>query len=164
MRNFWLNLEDQALLLHCQLKTYQGSGPGGQHRNKTNSGVSLQLKNTDLEVHCCEDRSMHVNRVLALRRLRLRIALECPREIPQDIPFAFPGSQGHIQSQNPRYPLWIADVLDRINAQGGDLKNAALDWGLSSTALLKILFADKAVIEAIQALRKLHQKPLLRHP
>ncbi|HSQ42394.1 MAG TPA: peptide chain release factor-like protein, partial [Fibrobacteraceae bacterium] len=105
-RDDYLVLDDLSLLARCEVRTFQGSGPGGQHRNKTNTGVELLLPEFNLEIRCCEDRSAGVNRNLALRRLRLRLA-EKIRSSPADSPFGpFPGSGGHIHSGNPQYARW----------------------------------------------------------
>ena len=38
-RDTYLKMTLDELLRACSLKGFQGSGPGGQHRNKTNTGV-----------------------------------------------------------------------------------------------------------------------------
>ena len=45
-------------------------GPGGQHRNKTASGVRLTHRPTELSVTATERRSQLMNRSQALERLR----------------------------------------------------------------------------------------------
>lgn len=37
----WLKLTDRELQLQCRVETFRSSGPGGQHRNKTESAVRL---------------------------------------------------------------------------------------------------------------------------
>jgi hypothetical protein len=155
-RSFLLKLSDSEFLKECEISAYKGSGPGGQHRNKTNSGVKLKIRNcklTPLESYSCDDRSSHINKLLALKKLRLKIALQIREEPAQQIPFPFPGTGGKISQDNALYPQFIADILDRINFCKGDLSEAAKMWNLSKSTLNKIIIQDKKVLEAFQKIR-----------
>ena len=69
-RDDYILLDDDDLAKQCRLDTFRGSGPGGQHRNVTDSAVRLTLEaNPEITVTCCEGRSQHDNRKLAVRRL-----------------------------------------------------------------------------------------------
>ena len=61
-------LTTEDLLAQCKLRTQRRSGPGGQHRNKTSSGVFLLHQPTDLVGEATERRSQADNRAIALRR------------------------------------------------------------------------------------------------
>ena len=63
-------LSDEALLLECEEQFFIASGPGGQHRNKTETGVRLIHKPTGFTVTATERRSQLQNRGAALERLR----------------------------------------------------------------------------------------------
>jgi hypothetical protein len=155
-RDSLLKLSDSELLKECEISAYRGSGPGGQHRNKTNSGVKLKIRSDkamSLESYSCDDRSSHVNKLLALKKLRLKIALQIREEPMQQIPFPFPGTGGKISQDNALYPQFIADILDRINFCKGDLSETAKIWNLSKSALNKIIIQDKKVLEAFQKIR-----------
>src|SRR5215831_3615043 len=65
-----LALEDEALLSTCEVSTFVGGGPGGQHRNKTASAVRLVHPPTGVTVTATERRSQLRNRSAALERLR----------------------------------------------------------------------------------------------
>jgi ribosome-associated protein len=65
-----LALDDEALLKACDVEYFIASGPGGQHRNKTASGVRLTHPPTELSVSATERRSQVQNRGVALERLR----------------------------------------------------------------------------------------------
>lgn len=56
------------------LTTCRGSGPGGQHRNKTESAVQVKHKPTGLIVRCESERSQAQNKESALRLLASRLA------------------------------------------------------------------------------------------
>lgn len=50
---------------------YKDSGKGGQHRNKTMSGVRIQYE--DFLIECCETRDQRKNKEIALERLLYKI-------------------------------------------------------------------------------------------
>lgn len=73
-----------------KVEYYRGSGPGGQHRNVTETGVRIRHLPTGIVVQACESRSQARNREIALERLRqalerrarrvkMRIATTVPR-------------------------------------------------------------------------------------
>ena len=64
-----LALDDEALLRACEVSTFVGGGPGGQHRNKTASAVRLVHLPTGVTVTATERRSQAQNRGTALERL-----------------------------------------------------------------------------------------------
>ena len=65
-----LKLDDEALLKACDVEYFIASGPGGQHRNTTASGVRLTHPPTELSVTATERRSQVQNKGVALDRLR----------------------------------------------------------------------------------------------
>jgi protein subunit release factor B len=69
-----LALDDAALSAECEEDFFIASGPGGQHRNKTESGVRLQHRPTGVVVTATERRSQAQNRGAALERLRRVLA------------------------------------------------------------------------------------------
>jgi protein subunit release factor B len=69
-----LALDDAALSAQCEETFFIASGPGGQHRNKTESGVRLVHRTTGVVVTATERRSQAQNRSAALERLRAALA------------------------------------------------------------------------------------------
>lgn len=63
--------DDEALLGECDVELFRGSGPGGQHRNKTESAVRLRHRPTGLVAQATERRSQSQNLGVALDRLRV---------------------------------------------------------------------------------------------
>ncbi|MBO7383982.1 MAG: peptide chain release factor-like protein [Fibrobacter sp.] len=151
-RDTYLRMSLDELLSACNAKGFQGSGPGGQHRNKTNTGVWLTLREYNLEIKSCEGRSAKENKTHALHRMQMALALKV-RETPPANEIPFPGSNGHIQPSNALFPLFVAHVFDIMATKGGDTKAAAQSFGLSPSALVKILRQDKACAEKLQGQR-----------
>jgi protein subunit release factor B len=68
-----LSLPAEALAGECDEEFFVAGGPGGQHRNKTESGVRLVHRPTGVTVTATERRSQAQNRSAALARLRERL-------------------------------------------------------------------------------------------
>ena len=66
---------DDDLLRECEIDTFRSSGPGGQHVNKTESGVRLRHLPSGVVVTSRETRSQHQNKALCLRKLREKVTL-----------------------------------------------------------------------------------------
>src|SRR5688500_14657557 len=81
MTHPYLGLSDEELMRQCAVETVRGSGPGGQHRNKTEGGVRLTHRPTGVVAQGFERRSQHENKTVALGRLRESIALEVRRPV-----------------------------------------------------------------------------------
>ena len=56
-----------------RVEFYSASGPGGQHRNTTDSAVRIRHLPTGIVVHAAENRSQLRNREVAMERLRLAL-------------------------------------------------------------------------------------------
>ena len=67
--------DDEALQRTCEVSTFVGGGPGGQHRNKTASAVRIVHGPTGLTVTATERRSQAQNRATALERLRAALSV-----------------------------------------------------------------------------------------
>ena len=63
----------RRLLRDCDVETYRGSGPGGQHRNKTESAVRMTHLPSGIVRVATEHRSQLRNRLLALERIWLAL-------------------------------------------------------------------------------------------
>ncbi len=57
----------------CDLEFFIASGPGGQHRNKVETGVRLTHLPSGISVTATERRSQHANREVAYERMATRL-------------------------------------------------------------------------------------------
>ena len=74
----------EHLLAQCDVRRLRRSGPGGQHRNKVETAVSLRHLPTGVRAEASERRSQAQNQAVALFRLRVNLALEVRRPCGPD--------------------------------------------------------------------------------
>lgn len=53
----------------CEVQTYRGSGPGGQHRNKVETGVRIIHHPSGAVAQACEGKSQIMNKRAAWKKL-----------------------------------------------------------------------------------------------
>jgi protein subunit release factor B len=73
------------LLKACDLRIdfFRGSGPGGQHRNKSETGVRIILLPTGVVATATESRSRHMNLKRAMSRLEEKLSVRNRRRRPR---------------------------------------------------------------------------------
>ena len=144
-RNQFLALEDDALLRQCRQENYRASGPGGQHRNKTDSAVRLSLLDGSVVATCSDHRSQHRNRAEALRRLRIVLAIE-RRERVKNEAWDGPWKLGR---KDRRYAAFLAHVLDVLASHDWAVGLAAEGLGTSTGKLIRSLARDPQAWNAV---------------
>lgn len=161
-------LTDDALLGQCRIEHYRGSGPGGQKRNKTSNAVRIVHEPTGLVATATESRSTRENHLYALRRLRLKLATEL-REPIDLATFAPPDwflnvRRGTGIEASQRHPLYAATaglVLDLFEALNGNPAAVAVNLGISTSAVIKLLEGEPQIWAAANRIRAgLGLKPL----
>ncbi len=165
----FLTLDDNTLVDQCDVDRYRSRGPGGQKRNKTSSAVRLRHRPTGLIVIAAEDRSQHVNKARALRRLRQAIALNLRAEVDpgsytrSELLSSCIGDDGrlHVGRRDPRYFLAVSEVLDVLQACGWRVSEATGCLGTSTGHLLKFIQNDPKLWERVNRMRAaVGEKPL----
>ena len=147
-RNDLLKLSDEELIKLCKTDHYIATGNGGQKRNKTSSAVRLSLKDSSISASASDDRQQSVNKLHALRRLRLAIALEM-REEPE--PWL---GQWNMNPKNAQYPLFIACLSDHLSKQNWQVSEVAKALNLSTGKLIKIIAKDDSFWQFVNAERQ----------
>ena len=74
-----------------RVETFKASGPGGQHRDKTETAVRVRHLASGMTAIAAEHRSQARNKELALRRLQLKLRALQYKKKPR-IPTAIPRS------------------------------------------------------------------------
>lgn len=175
----WLALDDSALLADCDLHIYKASGPGGQHRNKVSSAVRVHHRPTGLSAHGDDSRSQHENKRLAIKRLRMQIALQVRRNIDRTPPAELPepirsclhavkssgkrvdepgvtaaGKRLNVGRKDVRFWPVSQYVLDLLEAFESRLADAAGYLGVTTSNLVAHLKKDRHLFGAAQQMRK----------
>ena len=163
-RRAWLHATDDQLAAACVIDRYRASGPGGQHRNKTESAVRVRHAASGLAAIGEDSRSQHENRLKALRRLRGKLAFEL--RVPVDLTTYTPGPAlaatiaggtarlGEKTRLTPIYLEAMAELLDVLAATGGEVAATAAATGQTTGATSKLLLHDEHVGAAANRLRQ----------
>jgi len=148
-------LPDEELLRRCDASSSSTHGPGGQHRNKVESAVRLRHRATGLVVQCEEHAQRSQNRLQALARLRLRLALQDPGPIdPAFLDRHRDGLRLHIAPDDPDLPQVAAACLQALGQAQGGMAAAAQALGISTAQLAKLMARDKEIRAAADAIRR----------
>ena len=147
-RDSLLALSDRELLGHCRVDRYRGTGRGGQKRNTTESAVRLTLADSGVVSTCDATRSQQKNVTIALRKLRREIALRL-RSAPRGT-LGFTGRPGQ---RDRGYAVWMARVLDALEAAGYRVGEAAAALGGGTARLVRDLASDPGLWQAVNDAR-----------
>src|SRR5438874_224908 len=129
-----LDFSDAQLRAECVVHTHRTGGPGGQHRNKTESAVRLEHRPTGLSVTGQERRSQHQNAANALTRLREALAVQFRAPLPDEL--TWPASvqvrdqRLRVSESNAGFYHVLALALDALEAFKGNPKNAGAYLGV----------------------------------
>ena len=139
-------LTEEALLVACEMRRQRRSGPGGQHRNKVETAVVVTHTPTGLQGEASERRSQEQNRQVAIRRLRVNLAIHHRSGVTLDGYEPSVLWRQRCRSQriaiNPEhedFPAILAEALDLLAASEWKLKEAAPRLVCSPSQLLKLI-------------------------
>jgi hypothetical protein len=155
---------DDALIAQCEVDRYRASGPGGQHRNKTESAVRLRHKLTGISAIGEDSRSQSENKLHAVRRLRSALALNVREPVrlegfvpsPRLAAFVAAGTAPLGAKTKLTGEFWaaIGELLDLLVTGGLEIGTTAQRLGITTGALSKLLLHDEHVARAVNDLRR----------
>ena len=131
-RNDWLLANEEEFLKNCTHDWFQASGPGGQKRNRKYSGIRLKHIPTGIYVEEVHSRSLNDNRHNAVRKLKLKIAINT--EGPEINIFRV-----NVSISNNEFPIYTAKVFDALKESGYSVSDAAKVLELSTSKLIKFI-------------------------
>lgn len=168
----YLLASDDALIGQCEVDRYRASGPGGQHRNKTESAVRLRHKLSGVSAIGEDSRSQAENKMHAVRRLRAAIALDVREPVKLDgyapsprLAALVAGGTAPLGAKTRltgEYWAAIAELLDLLVAGDLEIGTTAQRLGVTTGALSKLLLHDDHVGRAVNDLRRSRQMRPLR--
>lgn len=160
-------ISEELLLRDCDVRHERRRGPGGQHRNKTESAVVIRHLPTGIEGQAAERRSQFDNRRNAVKRLRVNLALavrtdELAEAAPTEL-WCLRCPQGRIgiNPDHDEFPALLAEALDVLQAHKVNLPGSAEQLGCTSSQLLKLLKKEPRAFLWFNDERKKHGLPPL---
>lgn len=155
------NLNGDELLAQCEMRRQRRSGPGGQHRNKVETAVVLLHRPTGVVAEANERRSAAENKRVALKRLRLRLALSVRRGVVADAfqPSELWASRCHngrisISAEHADFPALLAETLDVLEHHADDHKAAADELTITASQLIGLLKKEPRAFSALNERRR----------
>jgi hypothetical protein len=151
-------LDDQHLLRECEVRRTRGSGPGGQHRNKVETAIVISHGPSGVRGEASERRSQEANRQVALRRLRIRLAIEVRTQRDGQVPSALwqsrtKGGKLHVNENHEDFPAMLAEAIDCVAEASWDVAAAARRLACSSSQLVKFLQKEPAALTLVNRQR-----------
>jgi len=153
----------EDLLKNCTIAKGRSQGPGGQHRNKVSTHITITHKPTGTTAQAGERRNASENQAVAISRLRHTLALT----IRTPVPTADARSElwkSRVQKnkiscspKHTEYPAMLAQALDMLESTNHDPSKAALRLQCSSTQLLKLLAAHPPAFVLLNNNRSKHK-------
>ena len=162
-------LDDDALRTECEETFGRQRGPGGQHRNRRDSAVTLRHLPTGVEISATERRSQLDNRRVAWRRLRLKLARRVRRRIntnqyqPTDLwQQRRQGNKISVSPKSADYPALLAEAMDVIEARAWDVGGAAGTLEVTMSQLVRLVRHDRGAFERVNKGRTNRGWPALK--
>lgn len=159
---------DEELLRACTIRFVRRSGPGGQHRNKVESGVQLIFEPGGMVAEANERRSQAENRQVALDRLRrlLAVSFRTPWDGAQPLPelwrFRVQSQRISVNAGHRDVPRLLSIALDCLAAHDWDVGTAGAALGCSTTQLVRFLASEPSALQALNRERTLRGLRALR--
>lgn len=160
------------LVAQCDVTRLRRSGPGGQHRNKVETGIRILHRPTGLRAEATERRSQAQNQAVAIFRLRLRLAVGV-RRAPESLDATVrpsplwcarlsPGGRLHVAPTHDDFPALLAEALDALATSQWEPPTAATELRCTTNQLVRLIKSHRPAFELANRCRADRGLPPLR--
>jgi len=162
------------LVSKCEIRTQSRSGPGGQHRNRTASGVFITYRPAEITAEATEERNQHRNRSVAVQRLRmvLAVSLRTPSmllpppvaldELERVVRERYHRGSLKLNETNEDKPALMALLLNDLHASGGQPSLVGPVWGVSTSRIVTCLKSHPPAMLLVNRIRSHHGRGPLK--
>jgi hypothetical protein len=159
-------LDVARLLSECRIERGRRSGPGGQHRNKVETAIRICHQPSGITSEATERRSQEQNQQVAVRRLRLQLALHVrgtrqADEAPSSLWVSrCRGGRIAVSRDHEDFPALLAEAMDVLVACDMDTRRAAESLRVTPTQLTRLLKLEPHALPLVnkqRAIRGLHR-------
>jgi hypothetical protein len=176
-------LSEDLLLKECRVRALRRGGPGGQHRNKVETAIVVEHEPSGIRAEANERRCQKENKAVAIFRLRLELAVHirsqwvaeftkkwssqaeysqaeyvdstCPN-VALTTAWQSRIKKGRISiaSDHWDFPAVLAEAMDQLLAQSGNVTAAAKCLEISPSQLVKLLRMHAPALSLVNKYRQ----------
>lgn len=156
-------LSEDLLMKECRVRALRRGGPGGQHRNKVETAIVIEHESSGISAEANERRCQKENKAVAIFRLRLGLAVHIRSQWVGEFTKNLSSQADNVDSKCPDvalstawqsrikkgrisiasdhwdFPAVLAEAMDQLLAQSGNVTAAAKCLEISPSQLVKLL-------------------------
>jgi len=156
----------ESLLGECVQRQVRRGGPGGQRRNKVETGVVITHQPSGVAAEASERRHLKENLPLAIRRLRLALALTVRGTVAAEPSSRWQsrcrGRRLVVSDSHEDFPALLAEALDVLSLADWNTRTAAGHLGCSSSQLIRLLRRWRPALDLVNRHREIAGEHRLR--